>query len=80
MTRARVPGLVSPHPMGERQNASGDFVPPSGTPLLVGDVGGASGASLRVRSRRPGSREDGLTHRAEPKLTAAMLPGELEGA
>src|SRR5437879_3465147 len=28
--------------------ASGDFVPPSGTPLLIRDVGGAFGASLRA--------------------------------
>jgi hypothetical protein len=37
-------------------------------PRFPGDPG--FGASLRARSRLPGSREDGLTHRAEPVLTA----------
>src|SRR5256885_11917871 len=42
-------------------------------PSFVWDVGGAFGASLRVRSRLLGSREDGLTHRAEPVITATPL-------
>src|SRR6266511_4037186 len=36
--------------------------PPFRNPPLFGDVGGASGASLRVCTRRPWTWEDGLTH------------------
>src|SRR2546421_4363617 len=39
---------ATPVPVKE---ARGDFVPPSGTPLLFRDVGGAFGASLRVWNR-----------------------------
>src|ERR1041385_9151821 len=39
-------------------------------PSFVRDVRGAFGASLRVLSRLLGSREDQLTHRAEPVITA----------
>src|SRR5437588_1981236 len=43
----------------------GSKLPPSETPLLVRDIGGASGASLRAWARRPWSREDGLTRTGE---------------
>src|SRR5207245_2522048 len=44
--------------------------PPFQNPPSVGDVGGATGASLRDWSRRRWSREDQLKHRAEPVLSA----------
>src|SRR5256886_9843596 len=48
-------------------------------PSLSGDVGGAFGASLRVRSRLLGSREDQLTHRAEPMITATLGSFTVQG-
>src|SRR5256885_7286269 len=46
-------------------SASGDFVPPSGTPLFIRDVGGAFGASLRVRSRKGGRSPRSEEHTSE---------------
>src|SRR2546421_167096 len=65
-----------PLPCWNRFGARGGCVPPSGTPLFFRGVGGAFGASLRVWNRRRGSREDQLTHRAEPVLTATPGPSE----
>src|SRR5207302_1067198 len=60
----------------------GGLRPPFQNPLLVGDVRSAFGASLRVRSRRRRSREDQLTPRAEPVITATLgsfLRGRVDG-
>src|SRR2546430_5427732 len=48
-------------------------------PSLVRDVGGAFGASLRVRGRLRGSREDQLIHRAEPMITATLGSFTVQG-
>src|SRR2546430_15150478 len=55
----------SPSPLEGEGKQGGSKLPPSRTPLLVRDVGGASGASLRAWARRPWSREDGLTRSGE---------------
>ncbi len=50
----------------------GGQAPPSKTPPLVRDVWCAYGAALRVSPQAVRAREDGLTHAAEPTLTATQ--------
>src|SRR5256886_3769396 len=71
-TKGRCKGGLRPPFRNPPLQAGGGRPPPPDPLLLVRDVGGASGASLRARSRLPGSREDQLTHRAEPVLAATL--------
>jgi len=64
ITRGALLGLA-PSPLVGEGMQGGSKLPPSGTPLLVRGIGGASGASLRAWGRRPWSREDGLTRSGE---------------
>src|SRR5205809_957316 len=67
---------LSPSPLAREGMQGGSKLPPSETPLLARDIGGAFGASLRAGARRLEGREDAPARAGEAHSYAPGLPRE----
>ncbi len=78
---ARWAAATTPSPLAGEGMQGGSKLPPSETPLLARDIGGAFGASLRVWARRLEGRDDGPTRSGEAHSYAPRLlrPSVLAG-